>query len=112
MTLGSIEPEPVDEPIVSVELDELADWVARYRRAKELEKEVAERVKEARDMIAGFLTDRDAEFGSIGGRLAVRWRTVESHRIDTPRLRKEDPELAEKYTKVRTEHRLELIEGT
>lgn len=117
MTLGKLDTPEVTEnaeeaaalEAATAELDSMADWVMRYRKFKELEKELAEKVKEARDMIVGHLAERDAEFGTVAGEMVVRRRTVETRRIDTTALKAKEPEIAEQFTKVIKSDRLEMI---
>lgn len=112
MTLGKLDAEETAElEAATTDLFPISDWVARYRKLKEMEAEIASRVKEANEMIKGYLHDRNAEFGEIDGRLVVRRRVVVSNRIDTKALRSKEPELAEQFTVPSTSVRLELIDS-
>lgn len=118
MTLGKLDPPDTTEnaeeqaalEAATADVYEIADWVSRYHKLKEMERDIADRVKESRDMIVGYLKDRDAEFGAIDGRLLVRRRTVTTRRVDTTWLKREKPEIAEHFTKETTSDRLELID--
>lgn len=113
MTLGKINP-PIEEAVAleaaTVDVYPISDRVARYRKLKEMERDIAERLKETRDEIVGYIGERGAEFGSIDGQLLVRVRTVTTRRIDTTALKAKEPELAERFTKATESKRLELIE--
>lgn len=119
MTLGKLEPPDVVEndeeqaalAAATADLFPISDWVARYRKLKEMEAEIAARVKESRDMIVGYLRDRDAEFGAVDGQLLVRRRTVTTRRIDTTALKAKEPEIAERFTKESVSDRLEMIDS-
>lgn len=123
MTLGKLDVPEVGRADVSENAEETAaleaatvdvypisDRVARYRKLKEMERDIAERIKETRDEIVGFLKDREAEFGAVDGQLVCRRRTVVTRRIDTTALKAKEPEIAERFTKTTESDRLEMIE--
>jgi len=114
MTLGKLDaPENVEnaeETAATVDVYPIADRVARYRKLKEMERDIAERLKETRDEIVGYVAERNAEFGAVDGQLLVRVRTVTTRRIDTTALKAKEPELAERFTKTTESVRLEMIE--
>jgi predicted phage-related endonuclease len=117
MTLGKLDTPDVAEnaeeaaalEAATTDVFEIADWVARLEKLREMKRDVEAREKEASEFVKGWLRDRGAEFGAIDGRLAVRRRTVETRRIDTTALKAKEPEIAEQFTKVTTADRLELI---
>lgn len=117
MTLGKIDAPEVAEnaeeaaalEAATADIYEIGDRIARYQKLKEMEADIAERVKETRDEIVGFLRERNAEFGAIDGKLLVRRRTVTTRRIDTTALKVKEPEIAERFTKVTESDRLEMI---
>ena len=117
MTLGKLEPTEVAEnaeesaalEAATADVYPIADWVARYRKLKEMEADVAARVKEANDVIKGYLHDRGAEFGAIDGQMVCRRREVTTNRIDTKALKEKEPEIAERFTKPSISVRLEMI---
>jgi hypothetical protein len=117
MTLGKLTevPENAEEvaelDAATADIYPISDRVARYRKLKEMEADIAARVKETRDEIVGYLRDRDAEFGAIGGQLLVRRRTVTTRRIDTTALKAKEPEIAAQFTKESVSDRLELIDS-
>jgi predicted phage-related endonuclease len=119
MTLGKLDTPDVAEnaeetaalEAATTDIYAISDWVARYRKLKQMEAEIAARVKEANEMIKGYLHDRNAEFGAIDGQLVVRRREVVSNRIDTKALKEKEPEIAERFTKPSTSVRLELIDS-
>ena len=91
------------------ELDSIADWVAAYRKAKELEKIAAEKAAEARAVLTAKLDETGAEFGTVDDVPVLRWRSVESNRLDTKKLRAEHPELCEQFSKLSVAMRLEIL---
>lgn len=100
-----------DEDVaVQAALDPIAEWVGKFLRARELRKRAEELEKEAKEMIAGYLVDRDAEYGTVGNKLRLRYREVVSNRFDVKRFRSENPEVAEAYTRQQTERRMEVID--
>lgn len=101
------EVEPTDENTTA--LDEIADRVARYRKAKEVEKAGKEAAEEARADIAAHLEARGAEFGTVDGTLVIRWRAVTSERLDTRKLKDSHPELVGEFTRPQTAMRMEIV---
>jgi predicted phage-related endonuclease len=98
------------DEIVKVDANPIARLIERYKRAKEVERMGKETAEECRAEIASYLESQDAEYGTINGRLAVRWRTVVTRRVDTKRLREELPMVAEDFTKETESQRMELLE--
>jgi predicted phage-related endonuclease len=117
MTLGKLDTSDVAEnaeeaaalEAATADVYGIADWVARLEKLREMKRDVEAREKEAAEFIKGYLRDQDAEFGAIDGRLVVRRRSVETRRIDTTALKEKEPEIAERFTKVTSADRLELI---
>lgn len=103
--------EPVHPQIEEgiVELDPLSDWVKRYRLAKEAEKIAKEAAEEARSIIAEYLDERDAEYGTVDNKPVIRWRQVTSERFSTKRFRADHPETPAEYTDSSTSMRMELL---
>ena len=99
---------PSDMTVTS--LDPLADWVAAFERAADLEKQAKEKKEEYRAMIAAYLEEQGAEYGSVKGKIRVRWRTIVSNRFNTKKFKAENPEIAAKYTDEATSNRMELID--
>lgn len=106
---------PMQEAVVENEFaiapaDDISDRIAAYRKAKALEKQAKERAEEHRRAIASYLEQNDAEYGTVGGKMVVRWRTVTGSRIDPKKLRENHPDIAAEVTVTSDSHRLELIE--
>jgi predicted phage-related endonuclease len=118
MTLGKLDAPDVIEnaeetaalEAATADVYPIADRVVRYRKLKEMERDIAERVKETRDEIVGYLRDRDAEFGAVDGQLVCRRRPVTTRRVDTTALKAKEPEIAEQFTRETTSDRLEMID--
>lgn len=69
-----------------VDLDPAASaFLTAYIEAKAKIKEWQEKADIAQEQVKASLGD--AEIGLVNGREAVRWTTVESHRIDTAKIR-------------------------
>lgn len=64
----------------SVAIDGIAGWVAQLRAATEERKAAEERIAQARRKIEDALGD--AEAGTVGGEVVVRWTPVTSRRLD------------------------------
>lgn len=93
----------------TAELDSIADWVASYRKAKELEKVAKEKAEEARSIIAAKLDETEAEFGTVDDEPVVRWRSVSSTRLDTRKFREQYPDLAEEFSVTKPSMRMEIL---
>lgn len=103
--------EKTEEELATAPLDPMADMVAAYVKAKELEKQAKERAEFYRAEIASYLEDKGAEYGTIKGKVAIRWRTVISNRFDTKSFRKDQKELAEAYTVASESQRMEIVDN-
>lgn len=100
--LAAAYPEP--EPSSVVELDdEGAQAVADLRMLKAKAKALGEEITTAENAVKALLGENEA--GTVDGEPAVTWRAVESSRVDTKRLRADDPELADRYTTTTTTRR-------
>lgn len=96
-----------DRPETAV--DDLAPWVAAYRRASDnlaMWRDVAERAKQK---IVTALEKANAEVGTVGGQPAVRHITVVQRRVDTAQLRHDHPTLAAQYERDVTSRRFSLV---
>ena len=91
-------------------LDSITDRVERYRKAKALEKKAKDAAEEARGEIAAELEAHGAEYGTIGGALVIRWRPIESSRLDTKKLRESHPDIADAFTRPTVSMRMEIVE--
>jgi hypothetical protein len=108
-------PAPVPLHTPAAMIDGLADWHRRYKELKNAEASIAAMIDEARTMlissvkntfIDGLPDDVDL---TIGGVPVMHLKTVTQRRIDSTRLRREQPELADQYTKISTQERLTII---
>ena len=105
---GAPEVEATDENTVA--LDEIEDRVARYLKAKEVEKAGKDAAEETRHEIAAYLEARGAEFGMVGGKLVIRWRPVTSRRLNQKKLASAHPDLVEEFTAESTSMRMEIVQ--
>lgn len=78
---------------------------AKAREIKEwqrLAEEAAETVTALQDEIKALMTDTDT---LTAGAFRITWKPVTSSRIDTAAIKKELPDLAERFTKTTTTRR-------
>jgi predicted phage-related endonuclease len=99
-----------EQEAIVAEIDDISDRVAAYKKMKKVAKEAEARAEEYRKEIASYLESKEAEYGTIGGKLAMRWRTIVTNRFDTKKFRKQNPDVADMYTVTSETHRLEVIE--
>lgn len=90
-------------------LDDMASLVQQLADARQAEKDAKARAEEARDQILSRLRIEGSSVGTVNGRPAVQLKVVESKRLDTARLRREQPDIADIYTSVSTSEKLELL---
>lgn len=95
----------------SAALDDLADWVAAYRAAREHERNWRETAERVRAEITTRLSESEASVGTVAGSPVVRYTPVTTQRLDTKALREDHPELAARYTAPQTSHRFSLVDG-
>lgn len=99
--------EAVEEE--GVELDPGAEvLLTQYRLAKAQVKEREKAAKVAQNTLMAMLGK--VEVGRINGIDQVTWRAVETQRVDIPALRKAEPELVERFTKISKSRRF-LVAG-
>jgi predicted phage-related endonuclease len=99
-----------EEEAVQAALDPIADLFGRFLRARELRKRAEELEKESKEILANYLIERGAEYGTVGNKMRLRYREVVSNRFDVKRFRAENPEVAEAYSRQQIEHRMEIID--
>lgn len=98
---------PATEPTTN--LDDMAALVVQLEEARQAAKNATEKANEARDQILARLRMEGSSIGTVAGRPAVEVKVVESKRLDTARLRREQPDIADIYTSVSTSERLEIL---
>ena len=91
-----------------VEIDHLADRLEALKAAKLMAKEAEERVEAITNELRAALGD--AEIGTIAGEKAITWKSSFTSRLDTKKLKAEEPALAERFT-TKTESRTFRIVG-
>lgn len=97
------------DPDESVPLDDMSALYKQLGEAREAARQAKERADEARDQILARLRQMGATVGTIDGRPAVERKIVESSRVDTTKLRREQPDIAAIYTTTSTSERLEIL---
>jgi hypothetical protein len=98
------------EPVVSAPLDSVADWTKLFLKLRKQKREIEEQMEEAREVIVLKLEEEGAEFGTLGNKVVLRYRTMETNRFNVSRFRKAEPELAKQYTDRKLENRMEVVE--
>lgn len=93
-----------------VDLDPSASaFLTAYIEAKAKVKEWTEKADIAAEQIKAALGD--SEIGLVNGKEAVRWTTVEAHRIDTKKIRELlPPEMVEKLEVVSVSRRFTIVD--
>jgi hypothetical protein len=102
----------VPEPPVpeAVEIDSLKDWVNRLKAARDAKALAEEIERECKDMISGFLAEREASIGLVNGIPAVRSNQRTRRYAPTVALMdKFAPDIQAKYGKTVTYTELVLI---
>lgn len=97
--------EPESETELPSEADELID---QWEKAKEDEKEAAERRKEAENKLKGLLGEFET---GLTSEHIVTWKSITSNRLDSRKLRKDKPEIYEQYAKTSTYRRFSIKEA-
>ena len=84
-------------------------WIQEYLQAKAEEETAVERKRLAENRIKEVMKEHE-KATSPSGRQA-NWKTVQSTRIDSARLKKEEPALFEKFATTSTMRRFSISEG-
>lgn len=90
-------------------LDDMESMITDLGNARQAARDATELANELRDQILARLRTEGSSVGTVNGRPAVEVKVVESKRLDTARLRREQPDIADIYTSVSTSERLELL---
>lgn len=99
---------------LAVPIDDLKDWYQRYLELKDAESKIKDMLGEARETLLNAIKSKYAELPAktnmtIGGRAVLQRQVVESNRVDTKRLRAEQPALAARYNVVSQSERLNIL---
>lgn len=103
---------PLPTPAGSVPLDAVADWVVRYRELKTAESQIKDMLAEARERIlecAKAQNPADDAQLTVSGQAFLRRQMVTQSRVDTTRLKRDHPSLAQAYTTTSTYEKLTII---
>ena len=96
-----------DSNQTSVILPPSADQlVATIRECKSVEEDLKKTVLEAENRLKSML--KDSESGRTAKGFCVHWKSVSSNRLDTTKLKAEQPELVAKYTKTTSSRRFSI----
>ena len=83
-------------------------WIEDYLKAKAEEDAATERKRLAENQIKEVM--KDHERGSSPGGKQVTWKTITVNKLDTARIKKEQPHLAERYCNSVSTRRLSISE--
>lgn len=89
--------------ILPAEADQL---IAQIAECKSLEDDLKKTVAEAENKLRGWLGK--SESGRSAGGYCVHWKNVTSNRLDTAKLKAEQPDLVAKYTKTTSSRRFSI----
>lgn len=78
--------------------NELTAKVKQIQELKRMSEEIAAEIETLTDAVKSEMTERNTT-EMVVDCFKIRWTTVKSSRIDTTALKKELPEVAERYTK-------------
>lgn len=92
-------------------LDPVAEWYGKFVKARALEAEAKAHKEEAKAMLASYLDENDAEYGTISGVPRLRYRSYNKRRFDTKGFYADHPDLAEEYYIEAPERRMEVIDN-
>ncbi len=85
------------------------DWIQQYWQAKAEEDAAGDRKRLAENRLKEVMGEHEKAV-SPGG-CQVSWKTVQSCRIDTARLKKEEPAILERYASTTSSRRFSISEG-
>lgn len=101
-------PEESAAPSDQAEIDDLADWLTLYTKAKAKEKECQEKADLAKRRIAERLDERGATVATIDGQPVATWTTVGQSYFDKKKFSSEYPDIADQFTTTRYHKRFDV----
>ncbi len=81
-------------------------YVTQIAECKKLEDDLKKAISEAQHKLCGWLGN--SESGRTSGGYCVHWKNVTTSRLDTVKLKAEQPELVEQYTKTTSSRRFSI----
>ncbi len=87
--------------------NELTAKVKQIQELKRMQEELAAELETLTDEVKAEMTERNTS-EMVVDCFKVRWTTVKSNRLDTTALKKELPEIAERYTKTTESRRFTI----
>lgn len=87
--------------------DELAAKVKQIQELKRMQEELAAELETLTDEVKAEMTERNTS-EMVVDCFKVRWTKVTTNRLDTTALKKELPEIAERYTKTTESRRFTI----
>lgn len=78
--------------------NELTAKVKQIQELKRMQEEISSEIETLTDAVKAEMTERNTS-EMVVDCFKVRWTTIKSSRLDTTALKKELPEIAERYTK-------------
>ena len=85
------------------------DWIRQYWQAKSEEDAAGDRKRLAENRLKEVMGEHEKAVSPDG--CQVSWKTVQSCRIDTTRLKKEEPAILERYASTTSSRRFSISEG-
>ena len=86
---------PKSNPATAILPAEADDIIKEYMEIKKLEEELKQQKTLAENKLKSILGDNECGQSSAG--YSVQWKTVNSNKLDTAKLKLEHPEITEKY---------------
>ena len=85
------------------------DWIRQYWQAKAEEDAAGDRKRQSENRLKDVMQDHERAVSPSGHQ--VTWKTVQSCRIDTARLKKEEPAILERYASTTSSRRFSVSES-
>lgn len=106
-------PPASDKPL-AVPIDGIKDWYTRYLELKAAAKQIEDMLDEARDMLLDAVESRYPDLPvktdlTIDGKPVLQRQSVTQTRVDTKRLKADQPEVAARYSVTSTYRKLNIL---
>lgn len=96
------------EETEKAEIDDLADWLTLYTKAKAKEAEAKEKAELAKRRITERLAERGASVATIDGKAVATWTDVGQSYFDKKKFTSEYPDIADQFTTTRYHKRFDV----
>lgn len=85
-------------------INEVETKAAELKELQRMREELEQEINTLQDAIKAAMTEQDTDTLTAGA-FKITWKAITSSRIDTAAIKKELPELAERFTKTTTTRR-------